>query len=352
MIKSGKIIWVTFSLLITAFSLSGCSVNGEKTASFSLLYGAALFFSFVIPICYILTVKNKNPWIMFLFLCIITVNSGYLMLCLSKTLSFALWANRIAYFGSVFLPLCMLMSVLRLCNIKYKKNIAYLLFAVGILVFLIAASQGYSDIYYKSVSLSVQNGVSRLIKEYGPLHIIYLFYLLLHFVIMIAVMIYARVKGKLSSTLRAIFLITAVFINITVWLLEQLVKINFEFLSVSYIASELLLLFLYGMIQDYELAMGTRFDKSATMVSELEDNATDNSEDKMETEPEFNPYELGKLSDREKDVLKLLYAGKKRKEIAEELFISDNTVKKHISSMFSKLQVSSREELFSKLQIK
>ena len=87
-------------------------------------------------------------------------------------------------------------------------------------------------------------------------------------------------------------------------------------------------------------------------VKEQNDASAVSIEETVNSEPEFDPCELGKLSDREKDVLKLLYAGKKRKEIAEELFISDNTVKKHISSMFSKLQVSSREELFSKLQIK
>ena len=42
-----------------------------------------------------------------------------------------------------------------------------------------------------------------------------------------------------------------VFLNITIWLMEQLVYTEFEFLSVSYIISELLLLMLYGMMQDY-----------------------------------------------------------------------------------------------------
>ena len=39
-----------------------------------------------------------------------------------------------------------------------------------------------------------------------------------------------------------IFLCTAVFINMGVWLLEQIVRIDFELLSVSYIVSELFLL--------------------------------------------------------------------------------------------------------------
>ena len=53
------------------------------------------------------------------------------------------------------------------------------------------------------------------------------------------------------------------------------------------------------------------------------------------------------LSPREKEVLELLLKGKQRSEIATVLFISENTVKKNISSIYSKLNVSSRSELFA-----
>lgn len=55
------------------------------------------------------------------------------------------------------------------------------------------------------------------------------------------------------------------------------------------------------------------------------------------------------LSEREKEVLAGVLAGKKRKEIAKALFISESTVKKHIASIYTKLHVSSRSELLSLL---
>ena len=55
------------------------------------------------------------------------------------------------------------------------------------------------------------------------------------------------------------------------------------------------------------------------------------------------------LSEREKEVLAGVLAGKKRKEIAEALFISESTVKKYIASIYTKLHVSSRSELLSLL---
>ena len=55
------------------------------------------------------------------------------------------------------------------------------------------------------------------------------------------------------------------------------------------------------------------------------------------------------LSPREKDVFRELLTDKKRKEIAETLCISENTVKTHTSNIFSKLEVSTRNELIQKV---
>lgn len=50
------------------------------------------------------------------------------------------------------------------------------------------------------------------------------------------------------------------------------------------------------------------------------------------------------LSAREQEVLKLLVAGMTNVEIAEQLVIGTSTVKKHVSSIFAKLDVTSRAE--------
>ena len=49
-----------------------------------------------------------------------------------------------------------------------------------------------------------------------------------------------------------------------------------------------------------------------------------------------------RLSGRESEVLRLLAQGKNNAEIARELFISRQTVKKHVSSIFSKLEADNR----------
>lgn len=50
------------------------------------------------------------------------------------------------------------------------------------------------------------------------------------------------------------------------------------------------------------------------------------------------------LTDREREVLKLLASAKSNREIAEELFISEKTVKNHVSNILFKLHANDRTE--------
>ena len=60
--------------------------------------------------------------------------------------------------------------------------------------------------------------------------------------------------------------------------------------------------------------------------------------------PSIDP-ELDALTQREREVLRLIARGYAYKEIAKELFISVKTVETHVSSVLRKLQLSNRHEL-------
>ena len=207
------------------------------------------------------------------------------------------------------------------------------------MVFLIAASPGYLPIYYKEVTLETVNGVSVLNKTYGPLHSVYLVYLLSYFGSMIAVIIHAQIKKKLTSVTHAIFLTVATFGNICVWLLEQLVRIDFEFLSVSYIISELFLLTVSLMLHETE---SNRKSMEADTAS-----AEAPSPAHSFTPEEFQYFcqQLPCLTPTERTVYELYLQGRSSKEIQLTLDITENTLKFHNKNIYSKLGVSSRKQL-------
>ncbi|WP_419795888.1 response regulator transcription factor [Staphylococcus equorum] len=56
------------------------------------------------------------------------------------------------------------------------------------------------------------------------------------------------------------------------------------------------------------------------------------------------PHFTNKLSKRESEVLAEMTKGKTNKEIAESLFVSEKTIKTHVSHIFNKLQVTDRTQ--------
>ncbi|MFN0158099.1 MAG: LuxR C-terminal-related transcriptional regulator [Bacteroidota bacterium] len=60
----------------------------------------------------------------------------------------------------------------------------------------------------------------------------------------------------------------------------------------------------------------------------------------------INPNEI--LSGRENDVLAQLVAGYSTREIADRLFVSENTVKTHLNNIYSKLGVNRRSQAIAK----
>jgi DNA-binding NarL/FixJ family response regulator len=55
------------------------------------------------------------------------------------------------------------------------------------------------------------------------------------------------------------------------------------------------------------------------------------------------------LTEREDEILRLIAKGSRDREIAEELFISESTVKKHVQNVLRKLHARNRVEAVSHL---
>ena len=304
----------------------------------SSIYAIAAVLSLLLLAAYFVMIK-KEAWFFVLFTAIFVVNAGYFSLSISDTLNAALWANRLSYAGSVFLPLSMLIIILQALEIRYRKWLPYLLIAVSIGVFFVAASPGYLDIYYADVTLAESDGATMLVKEYGPY-----VYLAVYFLAMIVCIRCGSKKRNLEQNLYSTILASAVFVNIGVWLMEQFADINFEFLSISYVMTGLFIIFLKMLqvemlkVQDDKI----KFQKLAHQ-HQLENGTLELGAEKRE----LFARGLTSLTHTERRIYDQYPEGRTTKEVLATLDIKENTLKYHNKNIYGKLGVSSRKELLA-----
>lgn len=218
-----------------------------------IAYGMiALISLFMVGIC-VMADKKRDIWLLLVFVSVCVCNLGYFMISISRDLGDALNSNRLTYLGSVFLPFFMLMMVLRFCGIRQGKGLKICLVALGIVMLGITTSPGILPIYYSTVDIAFVDGATKLLREYGPLHLLYYVYLFGYMLSMVVVTFYAIAKKKIRSRGHTVLLLCAVFCNIVIWLVEQVLPRGFEWLSVSYIITECLILAIYRSMQRMDL---------------------------------------------------------------------------------------------------
>lgn len=328
-------------LLFPSLLLSSCSIGGHTYSPLSAVYFGSAMVSLLLLFGYIIVDRKRDPLFVLLFSSVTVINIGYSLLSVSPTLLLALNANRIAYLGSVLLTPTMLLIILNATGNKFSKRLPIILFSLSVLIFAVAASPGILDIYYKSVDIETVQGVTTLVKEYGPLHPLFLVYLLGYFTAMVWIIIRAAVKRTVDSTSHAVVLAIAVLVNIGVWLIEQLSDIEFEFLSVSYIISELFLVGIHLIMRENQ--------RLKALVNTPQPTPSAVSVDADISEEAIQTFEQGLslLTNTERRIYEAYIKGQGTKDILAELSIKENTLKFHNKNLYGKLGVSSRKQLIA-----
>ena len=133
------------------------------------IYAVLLILSIInLFLLYMLGRKQNYSIYVLLFGSIIVSLMGTYFISIANTLEAALVGHRLVYVGGVFAPSFLLLAVARLCKIKIPKAISLGLIAIGIVILWLAFNVDTQDIYYSSMSLKQENGMSYIDKEYGP----------------------------------------------------------------------------------------------------------------------------------------------------------------------------------------
>ena len=125
----------------------------------TILYGITFAVAVLLTGVCIHVDRKRDAWLLFLFISIAVCNLGYFLMSLATQLDFALFANRIAYLGNVFLPFFMLMMIINLSGFRYPAYMPWVLVAINFLMLFITISGGFLPIYYKEVSFEMIDGM-------------------------------------------------------------------------------------------------------------------------------------------------------------------------------------------------
>ena len=314
-------------------------------------YGGIFLISLLLLPIYFLFVRKKHnePWMFVFCICVSIVNLGYTLIAVSKTVEFALFANKIAYLGQVMLPLCMFMMIAGRCGYRFKKWVTFSLIGAAALMYAVILTTGHLDWYYTSATIENVAGATVLHKEYGVLHPTNLIYVIVYFIAMITVLCVSFKKNKGASQTHATGMLIIVFGNIAMWLVQKVVPWEFELLSITYLMSAGAFLAVWLMLSDYvhksEVPPPIIVEEKAPIIIVDSMPRAEKIKIIIESLPENTT-----LSARQMDILERILDGKSRKEIAVDLHLSENTVKTHTGMLYKALGVSGRDEIYAKFQ--
>ena len=319
----------------------------------SIVYGVVALLSVLLFLAYFLFDKKKNRVFLALFGCVAVSNCGYFILSICNSLAVAKLANGISYFGGAFSILVMLLVIYEVCQFQKRPWMNRCLTGISVAFFALAASGDWLGLYYRSVSLEIVNGTTYLVKEYGPLHGLYAWYLAGYVVCMLLCIAYAAKHKRLASPRYTAFLLVTVLLNVGVWLVEQAINEEFEFLSVSYIVTAILLLLIYNLLYQYGIIHPETGVLSVQMLAQLNTRQINPGALPTGMEEMFRSFaEKAKtLTSAERRILNYYIDGHDIAEIPDLAFISIHTVKKHNRSIYQKLEISSRDELMLYIEL-
>lgn len=324
-----------------------------KDGILPIVYGFVALLSALLLLSYFLYDTKKNRLFLALFCCVAASNGGYFLLSICKSLAVAKFANGLSYFGGAFSMLVMLLIIRDVCQIRKYRWVNWTLVGVSVFAFALAASGDWLGLYYRSFSLEIVGNTTHLVKEYGPLHSLYAFYLAGYIAMMLLYIGRAARTRRLSSPKYTVFLFVTVLLNVGVWLVEQTIDEEFEFLSVSYMVTEVLLLLIYNMLCDYGIIRPETGILSVQMLTQLNTRQVDPGALPPSMEAMFRSFaeKAGTLSSAERRILNYYIDGHDIADIPDLAYISIHTVKKHNRSIYQKLDIASRDELMLYIEL-
>ncbi|MCR5596225.1 MAG: response regulator [Lachnospiraceae bacterium] len=179
---------------------------------------------------------------------------GYIKLASATNLETAILGNQLIYLGGCFLQLIVLLVVCNLCNINLKPGLVTAAFAISLAIYLSTLTMGHNGLFYKDVKLIHENGVSVLVKEYGPAHTIFYIMIVGYMVATIIALIYGYRKKRDASLKNMNLLAILMAFAVIAFFGGRAITKSIELTPATYIINEVAFLFIAHRIRLYSIS--------------------------------------------------------------------------------------------------
>lgn len=221
-----------------------------------LIYTIFFVVSFAMLLLLVAQYRNRiSGFYILLFVSVIIANFGYMQLASAENVEMAVYGNQICYLGSSFSPFLLMMCIADLCKVKVPGIAQLLCVTYSVIIFAFVSTIGSLPWYYKSVSFAKMNGIGILQKEYGPLHMMYPFYLLIITIMSLAFIINAFRRRKDVSYINSFLVLLCLVVNVSIYVLEKVLHMKVEILPFAYVVAQGVILFLLRRISMYEVSV-------------------------------------------------------------------------------------------------
>lgn len=218
-------------------------------------YSILLIISIINLLALIYIGRKQNISVYIMLYIAITINLiGHYIISKSVYFETALSGHRLVYVGAVFCPTLWFFGVAKLCKIKIPQYINGALLACSGIVLYLAYNVGTQTLYYTSITLGKYNDYSILIKENGPLHILYPLLIVGNLLGIIGMLTYCHIwKKNVSKRLSLLLLFMNIF-TAAIYFTERAIDIPYEMYNIAYILVEFGVLVLIRRIGMYDIS--------------------------------------------------------------------------------------------------
>lgn len=195
---------------------------------------------------------NKNI-LLFIIFSIIT-NYGQSMGSFSLTKEAMICGNQIAGIGYIYCTYFMLSIVIELCNVKFLPRFRIPLLILTFILSALMITADSNGIVYKSISTQVYKGIELLALENGPIHYIFILFLVGCNFGCYGVVIYTIIsKAKVSKrTLIAICII--ILLGSSTYILGAILRLPYNLIPLVYAITDFFLFIFSKRISLYNIS--------------------------------------------------------------------------------------------------